>query len=123
MIRRPPRSTRTDTLFPYTTLFRSDRADSASIRLANRPACRESATQFPQPGPAASPVVPLTRRRPEDSCAAPTALAAPNIKLSAGMGAASLSDSSTHPPRLSYHAHSPHPYLSPTRAPTSLPHS
>src|SRR3546814_4682513 len=24
MIRRPPRSTRTDTLFPYTTLFRSD---------------------------------------------------------------------------------------------------
>src|SRR3546814_19669170 len=26
MIRRPPRSTRTDTLFPYTTLFRSDPA-------------------------------------------------------------------------------------------------
>src|SRR3546814_15418510 len=26
MIRRPPRSTRTDTLFPYTTLFRSVRA-------------------------------------------------------------------------------------------------
>src|SRR3546814_6884149 len=26
MIRRPPRSTRTDTLFPYTTLFRSRRA-------------------------------------------------------------------------------------------------
>src|SRR3546814_7392275 len=24
MIRRPPKSTRTDTLFPYTTLFRSD---------------------------------------------------------------------------------------------------
>src|SRR3546814_13651754 len=24
MIRRPPRSTRTDTLFPYSTLFRSD---------------------------------------------------------------------------------------------------
>src|SRR3546814_1668273 len=29
MIRRPPRSTRTDTLFPYTTLFRS-RASAAS---------------------------------------------------------------------------------------------
>src|SRR3546814_16984323 len=28
MIRRPPRSTRTDTLFPYTTLFRSDRCAS-----------------------------------------------------------------------------------------------
>src|SRR3546814_9653732 len=29
MIRRPPRSTRTDTLFPYTTLFRSRAADRA----------------------------------------------------------------------------------------------
>src|SRR3546814_2829038 len=28
MIRRPPRSTRTDTLFPYTTLFRSQRERS-----------------------------------------------------------------------------------------------
>src|SRR3546814_9395468 len=27
MIRRPPRSTRTDTLFPYTTLFRSGRGE------------------------------------------------------------------------------------------------
>src|SRR3546814_1781157 len=27
MIRRPPRSTRTDTLFPYTTLFRSTAGD------------------------------------------------------------------------------------------------
>src|SRR3546814_5298862 len=27
MLRRPPRSTRTDTLFPYTTLFRSGHAD------------------------------------------------------------------------------------------------
>src|SRR3546814_12528495 len=27
MIRRPPRSTRTDTLFPYTTLFRSEFLD------------------------------------------------------------------------------------------------
>src|SRR3546814_7845557 len=29
MIRRPPRSTRTDTLFPYTTLFRSERPSPA----------------------------------------------------------------------------------------------
>src|SRR3546814_12218818 len=29
MIRRPPRSTRTDTLFPYTTLFRSSRCSEA----------------------------------------------------------------------------------------------
>src|SRR3546814_15927692 len=33
MIRRPPRSTRTDTLFPYTTLFRST-GDKASPALA-----------------------------------------------------------------------------------------
>src|SRR3546814_7419209 len=31
MIRRPPRSTRTDTLFPYTTLFRSGHAAAISI--------------------------------------------------------------------------------------------
>src|SRR3546814_8301381 len=30
MIRRPPRSTRTDTLFPYTTLFRSAQGESAA---------------------------------------------------------------------------------------------
>src|SRR3546814_4241424 len=29
MLRRPPRSKRTDTLFPYTTLFRSEYVDSA----------------------------------------------------------------------------------------------
>src|SRR3546814_18803372 len=32
MIRRPPRSTRTDTLFPYTALFRSRRAASVLPR-------------------------------------------------------------------------------------------
>src|SRR3546814_2488626 len=44
MIRRPPRSTRTDTLFPYTTLFRSphgaarpDRADRRGIAALPRP--------------------------------------------------------------------------------------
>src|SRR3546814_20576460 len=34
MIRRPPRSTRTDTLLPYTTLFRSRRdADAAGLEV------------------------------------------------------------------------------------------
>src|SRR3546814_19553571 len=40
MIRRPPRSTRTDTLFPYTTLFRSRPPASRPSRCAwrdNRP--------------------------------------------------------------------------------------
>src|SRR3546814_2991787 len=31
MIRRPPRSTRTDTLFPYTTLFRSAVAERVTL--------------------------------------------------------------------------------------------
>src|SRR3546814_5486031 len=33
MIRRPPRSTRTDTLFPYTTLFRSERATARAEQI------------------------------------------------------------------------------------------
>src|SRR3546814_17621107 len=39
MIRRPPRSTRTDTLFPYTTLFRSARGGGggSSAGLLRRP--------------------------------------------------------------------------------------
>src|SRR3546814_12050637 len=32
MIRRPPRSTRTDTLFPYTTLFRSSHGNDMAER-------------------------------------------------------------------------------------------
>src|SRR3546814_15664569 len=32
MIRRPPSSTRTDTLFPYTTLFRSQHCTSLDLR-------------------------------------------------------------------------------------------
>src|SRR3546814_2052777 len=46
MIRRPPRSTRTDTLFPYTTLFRSNESGDPGIRTAallpqlrSRPMC------------------------------------------------------------------------------------
>src|SRR3546814_1696802 len=38
MIRRPPRSTRTDTLFPYTTLFRSPFGFRVSCRLSRRDA-------------------------------------------------------------------------------------
>src|SRR3546814_14507274 len=33
MIRRPPRSTRTDTLFPYTTLFRSEEGVEGDVDL------------------------------------------------------------------------------------------
>src|SRR3546814_3064023 len=37
MIRRPPRSTRTDTLFPYTTLFRSLQQPERGIIAGTRP--------------------------------------------------------------------------------------
>src|SRR3546814_6730386 len=63
MIRRPPRSTRTDTLFPYTTLFRSgvleaqepprhcfvfaqDDASLSSLRPTSSRSIRQSATHF-----------------------------------------------------------------------------
>src|SRR3546814_4972897 len=35
MIRRPPRSTRTDTLFPYTTLFRSALAEHVLVNVGH----------------------------------------------------------------------------------------
>src|SRR3546814_13388638 len=35
MIRRPPRSTRTDTLFPYTTLFRSESRGRIALKSAD----------------------------------------------------------------------------------------
>src|SRR3546814_15113841 len=37
MIRRPPRSTRTDTLFPYTTLFRSRQPLRSALRILELP--------------------------------------------------------------------------------------
>src|SRR3546814_14148960 len=43
MIRRPPRSTRTDTLFPYTTLFRSRAGDADHRRAGIRRPRRQRA--------------------------------------------------------------------------------
>src|SRR3546814_19996241 len=86
MIRRPPRSTRTDTLFPYTTLFRScpgqgtgtlqvwraahpadaaariqrDRPDSAALLRRGR------ATAFDRAQPARAGDLLRGRRRPAD---------------------------------------------------------
>src|SRR3546814_6318856 len=46
MIRRPQRSTRTDTLFPFTTLFRSDReAESGAIHAKAAPAAGETVVE------------------------------------------------------------------------------
>src|SRR3546814_14756196 len=47
MIRAPPRSTRTDTLFPYTTLFRSTGGKSTLYRISSTPVPeREIARQW-----------------------------------------------------------------------------
>src|SRR3546814_20734117 len=46
MIRRPPRSTRTDTLFPYTTLFRSEVA-VPEARIANLAPGQSVTTRLP----------------------------------------------------------------------------
>src|SRR3546814_5254894 len=48
MIRRPPRSTRTDTLFPYTTLFRSQRRGDGQPRLGGAD-CRTGTGQDGRP--------------------------------------------------------------------------
>src|SRR3546814_13762091 len=58
MIRRPPRSTRTDTLFPYTTLFRSFLPDGRSIEpmrgLSNLLQAAESTVNWGKPSCLAS---------------------------------------------------------------------
>src|SRR3546814_5933911 len=57
MIRRPPRSTRTDTLFPYTTLFRStsvllsERGGSSGASLGRNITQLWSSPEVPQPPP------------------------------------------------------------------------
>src|SRR3546814_5454694 len=77
MIRRPPRSTRTDTLFPYTTLFRSQTAmregeihaaDHAVVRFAARLAAAGVAGTHlaPSPWPPNRPGRWWRRRRSEE---------------------------------------------------------
>src|SRR3546814_1303405 len=78
MIRRPPRSTHTDTLFPYTTLFRSslealpvdslvERFSSAKVIPAREGAENASADPAPDPrGRSAGRKVRPGRRQPDD---------------------------------------------------------
>src|SRR3546814_14054401 len=76
MIRRPPRSTRTDTFFPYTTLFRSDRPELHPRQRTEageggrarhfldraQPGDRDRGTAFPRGS-----LLPAERRAPGDS--------------------------------------------------------
>src|SRR3546814_10172321 len=76
MIRRPPRSTRTDTLFPYTTLFRSLSTPSAATAITlirNTGAVIRHGSSTPVTGAALRPeadtlalALPKSRRRSEE---------------------------------------------------------
>src|SRR3546814_11524871 len=54
MIRRPPRSTRTDTLFPYTTLFRSRARRKPASRSGGAGRCSSRVFSPPLPSPSSS---------------------------------------------------------------------
>src|SRR3546814_4441347 len=91
MIRRPPRSTRTDTLFPYTTLFRS-----AGIRILRQHDWRHrraaGARAFPVEGRIAA-----SRSRPQCGCGGsaertPKALRPQGRRACVSRGSASTSD-------------------------------
>src|SRR3546814_3597823 len=63
MIRRPPRSTRTDTLFPYTTLFRSLRNETKAIRVG-QVVNNQAGLQCPK-APVPRPAISLSSDPPE----------------------------------------------------------
>src|SRR3546814_2766952 len=77
MIRRPPRSTRTDALFPYTTLFRSSissmRAPAADKR--DNAAANDCDTCGSMPSSAS--VVGTARRRPSSMAGCPSNTSSP----------------------------------------------
>src|SRR3546814_14868972 len=74
MIRRPPRSTRTDTLFPDTTLFRSEGGSLSALALRSKAywgydsaflqACRDELTVSPKAAAAGRVVVLIEQETP-----------------------------------------------------------
>src|SRR3546814_12180396 len=57
MIRRPPRATRTDTLFPYTTLFRSGRVEDRPVERRAPPHGGRGAVEGGRPAAGADPAL------------------------------------------------------------------
>src|SRR3546814_4349701 len=88
MIRRPPRSTRTDTLFPYTTLFRSDaelaRLDELDASYDEHAAILEDEDSAEEAIAAAEATIEDIERECQDIRAKPPELA-PELKADAGM--------------------------------------
>src|SRR3546814_6812805 len=62
MARRPPRSTRTDTLFPYTTLFQASRRQRRPNTNIVKPAAKIQGSSLPSPTSASSDHSPVSRR-------------------------------------------------------------
>src|SRR3546814_21105210 len=90
MIRRPPRSTRTDTLFPYTTLFRSRRADRQRLGAEDPRA----------PGADANQLRRTARLAPAQGTAAPVGrVPAPGRGHAGAPGARALRRNHPHPHR------------------------
>src|SRR3546814_18211262 len=86
MIRRPPRSTRTDTLFPYTTLFRSVSIEQVlDICLKNQPCtgAREGKTIVVsmKPGGLDTPVPPIRQREITGTVSDSTGLPLPGVTV------------------------------------------
>src|SRR3546814_7314324 len=93
MIRRPPRSTRTDTLFPYTTLFRSEtvRLDGVDARAPAQDEGDPGALQGRQAAPAAGDHAALQEREGQSGRGLP-ADAAPGADLLCAVQGADADD-------------------------------
>src|SRR3546814_9329074 len=84
MIRRPPRSTRTDTLFPYTTLFRSERENTMVVlRSAALLLAIGLALSACQVGRSEQPVATSSQAAPVKPAAGPAAMPAPAPRVAA----------------------------------------
>src|SRR3546814_6998636 len=85
MIRRPPRSTRTDTLFPYTTLFRA----GSAVERFHLP---HAAADVQKPGPQGAPQRPRVLHRRDRLLDGPAADLCLGLPLGAGGAAQELGD-------------------------------
>src|SRR3546814_9241191 len=95
MIRRPPRSTRTDTLFPYTTLFRSNERKPKSEAAEDAP--HQDAPSEPT---AAEEATPATEAAPAEAAAtddaAPAEAPAPEAEAAPAEAPAEAERSEEH---------------------------
>src|SRR3546814_4967732 len=101
MIRRPPRSTRTDTLFPYTTLFRSRHHRPP---VADHPPRRESRARRP------------LRRRQIDAGEPAAALLRPRERAHLHRRPGHRAGDAAQPARADGHGHSGHRAAAPLRS-------